>query len=88
MAGLLKISALGMLGLLAGCGNLLPSDEEIDQIGASIEERETSRITQEAMRDPRDDGFSKEHDVDPQFDPGAKRATQREAEAAGIPSYE
>ena len=51
---------LATLALLSGCGKLLPSDEEIDRIGARIEARESRRIRQEAVGDKHDYGFSAE----------------------------
>ena len=53
-------SLLATLALLSGCGQLLPSDEEIDRIGERVEARESRRIRQEAVRDKHDYGFSAE----------------------------
>ena len=53
-------SLLATLALLSGCGQLLPSDEEIDRIGDRVEARESRRIRQEAVRDKHDYGFSAE----------------------------
>ena len=55
-----SIGLLASCTMLAGCGQLLPSDQEIDRIGDRIEARESRRIKQEILRDKTDYGFSAE----------------------------
>ncbi len=54
----------GIFTLLGGCTVELPSDAEIDRAAAQFEQSQRKRIVSETLRDPEDDGFSKEDEVD------------------------
>ena len=50
--------------MLAGCGDMLPSDEELDQSAAQFEQRESTRIRQKYLAEPSGTQFERDEDVD------------------------